>query len=582
MGEVKQMFRIKKILMSCVCLFCFFGFANIVKANNSEITLVQECEYKPIYGKLKGDHGENGQSIYIGYTQLRTPSGGTFEIQARYNRSKEFEHLGDIKDYFGFNVDHQSNTAVTYASAVNGNAGACPKYMTIELISDDDHKPLFYNDLSDSSQCNDNPSTKCKAYFSLVKTISNVKIDPTEKYWSYTTAADNTAICSDLTFKISISGNQLVGIANYGRNTKFTEEKNPWTSPKPLQDLTFDDVHDLATKSKFTNKLYFNPDDGGWGGKTSIGIGGEGTDYCYTTSNLSTQYSCATASELKATITSIENRIATAYPDIQTLYSQNTKWYGNQVGPMTYENYHDADSLLKVIDKINTGLDAAVIDEAKVKAIENDLNKITSGEYQVAGKSACKDAKILADDAYKKLQQEAKYFTGKLQTLQSSSKNALSRLEELKEQGKVDDETYNQAAANVNAIEVKISSNIKMLDRVRAGMLEGMDFRFSFDPDSWDKQLSTCGVLSSDMKDFIDLILWYIKIAGVILAIILSLADYIKAASGSDDKSMANANKRVLMRIIFVAILFLVPAILEFILGALNISTTAGSLKCLR
>lgn len=575
----------KKILFGVICLLCCFGFVKVVKANNYLTTIFQECEYELSYGNLKGDHGKKGKNIYIGYTQLKTPSGANFEIQARYDRSKEFEHLGDIKNYFGFNVDHQTMSYNSYSTAVAGDAGSCPKYMTIELISDDDHKPLFYNDLSKSAQCNYNPSpsTKCKAYFSLVSTVNNVKIDATEKYWTYTTSADNAAICSDLTFKISVSGGQLVGIGTYGRNSKYKDEKKAWTQPKPLQDLTFDDVYDIATKNKFTRNLYFNPDDGGWGGKTSIGIGSEGVDYCYTSSTLSTAYTCITSSEIRSYLNTIEARVNTAYPNIDQLYKSTTKTYGTSVGAQDYSNITDPVKLEEIIKNINTELENAIVDEDKIDAIEEDLNDITSGEYKAGdGKSACKDAKLLVADVHEKLQANAKSFTSKLQTIKQAARNALSHLTKLKEQGAIDEETYNQIVAEYDDIDKKVTNNIKVLDRVRAGMLEGMEFRFASDPDAWDRQLKTCGVLSQDMRDFIDLILWYIKIAGVVLAVILSFVDYIKAASGSDDKSMANANKKVLMRIIFVALLFLVPAILEFVLGALKISTTAGSLSCLK
>lgn len=90
-----------------------------------------------------------------------------------------------------------------------------------------------------------------------------------------------------------------------------------------------------------------------------------------------------------------------------------------------------------------------------------------------------------------------------------------------------------------------------------------------------------CDLISHDLAEFLNIILWYVKIVGIVLAIVLSLIDYIKSAAASDEKSMSAANKRMITRFILVAVLFLLPAILEFILGALNISTTAGSLECL-
>jgi len=98
---------------------------------------------------------------------------------------------------------------------------------------------------------------------------------------------------------------------------------------------------------------------------------------------------------------------------------------------------------------------------------------------------------------------------------------------------------------------------------------------------TYNTELDGCGLLGDELIDILDTILWYIRIAGVVLAIILSLIDYIKAATGFDDKAMASTNKRFITRFILVAVLFLIPALLSFMLKALNISTTSGSIDCL-
>ena len=93
---------------------------------------------------------------------------------------------------------------------------------------------------------------------------------------------------------------------------------------------------------------------------------------------------------------------------------------------------------------------------------------------------------------------------------------------------------------------------------------------------------SGCDILSRDLKKFLNTILWYVKIAAIVLAMILSLLDYVKAAAGTDDKPMTAANKRFITRLLLIIILFLLPVILTFILNLLNVgSATGDSIECL-
>lgn len=91
-----------------------------------------------------------------------------------------------------------------------------------------------------------------------------------------------------------------------------------------------------------------------------------------------------------------------------------------------------------------------------------------------------------------------------------------------------------------------------------------------------------CSIIGGDFKEFLNTILFYIKIIAIVLAVILSLLDYIKAASGSDDKPMTKANNNFITRLILVIVLFLLPVILTFLLNVLHINNVTGdSIQCL-
>lgn len=89
-----------------------------------------------------------------------------------------------------------------------------------------------------------------------------------------------------------------------------------------------------------------------------------------------------------------------------------------------------------------------------------------------------------------------------------------------------------------------------------------------------------CSIFSSDFIEFMQLMLDYIRIAGLVLAVVLSIMDYTKAIFGSDDKSNEKANKRFATRLIVLALLFLIPAVINFVLNLFNIQGSGDNGTC--
>ena len=83
-----------------------------------------------------------------------------------------------------------------------------------------------------------------------------------------------------------------------------------------------------------------------------------------------------------------------------------------------------------------------------------------------------------------------------------------------------------------------------------------------------------------ELKELLQTILDYIRIAGIALAVILQIADYVKAIFGSNDDSMAKANKRFVTRLIAIGLLFLVPSLLNFALSLFNVLDAAEAGTC--
>ena len=85
-------------------------------------------------------------------------------------------------------------------------------------------------------------------------------------------------------------------------------------------------------------------------------------------------------------------------------------------------------------------------------------------------------------------------------------------------------------------------------------------------------------VEGGELKELLQTILDYIIIAGIALAVILQIADYVKAIFGSNDDGMTKANKRFVTRLIAIGLLFLIPSVLNFVLSLFEISgSSAGT-----
>lgn len=89
-----------------------------------------------------------------------------------------------------------------------------------------------------------------------------------------------------------------------------------------------------------------------------------------------------------------------------------------------------------------------------------------------------------------------------------------------------------------------------------------------------------CGILSNDLQEWLQWLLDVIRIGGLVLAVVLGIADYMTATFASNEEGMSKANKNFSTRLLCLAILFLVPTLIEFLLTLLNIGVTAKDPTC--
>ena len=94
-----------------------------------------------------------------------------------------------------------------------------------------------------------------------------------------------------------------------------------------------------------------------------------------------------------------------------------------------------------------------------------------------------------------------------------------------------------------------------------------------------------CDIISDNISEFLNHLFWVISIAGILLLVIMTMVEFIKALTGSDDSGLIKGFKHTLIRIIAVIILLLLPTILTALLNLVNKYSTYkigedGSVTC--
>lgn len=81
-----------------------------------------------------------------------------------------------------------------------------------------------------------------------------------------------------------------------------------------------------------------------------------------------------------------------------------------------------------------------------------------------------------------------------------------------------------------------------------------------------------CGIFTSDMIDLAKKIVGYVQIGTVFLALVLGILDFVGAIGSDKDNAFKDAGKKFLKRLIAVALVFLVPALLGIILNFISVA----------
>lgn len=574
--------KIAKIFVFALSMFLCMGYVNA-----KEFVGVGSCTYKALWGKeeLNSDIQTNGVDFYFTDLTIRNedddPGAKEYVFTQSYADAidqKYFQNMAffePFKDSFSYILETYESYHTTFKS-VYEKTGKCPTNLMYKK-SGNEYKPIFTSD-DIKSYCGSNTEATDSCPIVLKNTTSDLKIVTDEDAWTINIDGDNS--CSLTTVNLNIDADGYIkakllvaqGSQWYEKTNKSDIDvyvKTTGTASTQMQD-----IYQLVINNKFTKAFYRTDIDNE---KFYVSSSTYSNNSCNLSSdNVFTRgKTCASKSELKTVFDKYESGILTIYPNINSLYEEvSSPGYTDSTGfhertAYTYTSESNVASLNTIVEKTGS---VSIENEASVDAIKKELNSILDGTHPALnGKKPCQDTIDEVNKLLTRIANTASEYAKKVEVIKEAGTNARKRAEEL---GATSEELAAMDAI-LSKLDIIIERNRNVAENIRTSLLSNTNINLG------GLSESGCGIISPEMKKFLNTVLWYIRIAGVVLTIILSLLDYIKAATGSDDKSMAAANKKFVTRVVLVAVLFLIPVLLDFLLSTLNISTTAGSISCL-
>lgn len=539
-------------------------FIGIQKADAAtSVDFYVECNYKYTLHADQTRDGSDNTTVY--YSGMKDSDGDeiglvAYEYEGVNGGATEFGVKANYSKWYAF-LNGETSKPVTSFKSIYTSTKECPKYLYAEFTSksifgDMYYKMVFSDTKPDICVAGD---AKCKILGESTGTVKKVTYYEDEIFWENTYTGEET--CDKLHVKIYIAGKQFKTDYDNAVGSGYTSVA---VKGENVQDVDFEDIYNIANGKD--PGIYVNPNEGGGIQTQGVAFGRAlGTTYCHLSDGMPTlAKSCATYDSVKSTVIAKQDEAlasAKGIDDVAAKYLTFNRT-SDSYSSKSYSTVTDATTLSNTASEINKALTDSKFSETSTSYIQY-LTGLVSGN------TLCTEDEEQIGSILSSYSDLAAKKAAEVTVLKDTLTKIKERLTALGETEKAEEVAgYIDTAAGVAANITTVSETAK------TSYLAGQDFKIkTYDPNN------PCGVISTELKEFLQTIIDYIRIAGIALAVILGIIDYIKVIFGSDEKSMANANKRFSTRLIAVALLFLIPAILTFVLGLFNIlgSGTAGT-----
>lgn len=577
--------KLNKLFLFLFIPLFIFGFNNIVKADDDGVVAYLECRYKLsdlslvdeyylnddntlsfYYSEavVNGDILKNKLFIkvnptfaigngYIYYEEATdsTPFYGEFVGEDEYNSNNFDGFYEGIFNISKFKINSSEDAYRTFIYAYENNTRTCPNYFVLYKKQEAGGFlnlrkaigiPRFTNDINDAC---DESRSNCFLTAELVSQPERFVIYPNEISWKFPSISSGGKACDKLeaTFFMD-TDNSFKGKIFYPEESDFYKDsaKKEVTTELDVGGRPLDFLYYLLNY----NKVY-TADINGKAGKESFRIiGGTmmGENYCnfnYVV-NVTENFNCKKydENEIKPYITNFNDQ----YKDLEDFANSHLNSLGDKWAPKDYSGYEDADelvSLAKEFEERSENIDLG-------DSLTNYLNAFD-----------CSIDKSNLDLIYKEKNDKQDMIGKILSAMKETLENIINRLQEL---GFTEEaEQYSETLDRYDNLIEEIN-RIVAVNNMRNYLGDGVHFI----------DITGCGIFTDKLKAWLIQLLNVIKIAALVLTLVLGMVDFLKASASGEADAMKKTWKNFYRRLLIVVLLFLLPVIIEFILGLININ----------
>lgn len=467
---------------------------------------------------------------------------------------------GENKLFGGILVKNLDDIYKTFKDASENNENTCPNYIVLLKANKASYNIHFYNkNVDDDARCG-NDYAKCAAVGVLKKTLKPQFFysEDAQKWHFYGDVNNSNVTCHGLIADMYINNRTFKANLYYDEETAADDYKKK----KATVDVTLKDITpiDFAYNLFVNNQIYRNNN----GTKILAKINKDHTGKFVigpVFGAVDKTAGCTINIGEKEKASSTVN--CTKYDDIQgELDAKQSEYnllsinFGSSINKYLDKDYSNYDKA----SLINTESEIYSLMENQGKALESKLPDYATYVTDIYQNKVCKSDQKKVEEYLNRLEEYRSDLEDKLNAVADS----YTKIEERAKKLNLTEAELQQISEHKQSITGIVESikKYKTLTKV-TNLLEGkvkITIR------------EGCAVITTDFKDWLIQLLDIVKIAGLVLTIILGMIDFFKGVASEDADAMKKVTKNFSRRLIAVALLFLLPVIIEFILNIVNIA----------
>lgn len=561
-----------KILLFILMGIFAFTFNNKVMAAEDGVIGILECGYKFNDSSILGE----GYMFY--YTQLETDtinaSKGLFQYSEIFLGQRETTYSVYLLPEFdvnGITIQHKSMNQ-TFGKIVE-KSGACPKYLVYQNVGKTGgflgfgEKTTYNGKFSESIEEYCDTSKKCPVIGELVPGGDRIVVYGDEQEWNFTTSGETGSACDAANVRIYVSGTKLKGEISYPKTSSFYDKsakKTVTVDIKMTDPGLFENVNLFNFSSHFrylydllqNNEIkqgFIRGDKGNE--KIVLADKGESGSSCtLEKKEVVEELKCTPYDQIVSNLAVINNAYIGMKSSFHLFANKNldVNTSNDTYKPIDYSNY-----TIEQLNKAASDIDDYFNDDKKGGKLKNAY-KAYLDAIQSNQDSICKADKHFLEEKIDELGKDNESIQKKTEGLIESLTKIKSQLNKL---GAGDDaKKVDEYIEHGNDFlgEFKHYASITSL-----GDLTNIKVNLSYK--------EGCGIISNSLQEWLIELLDIIKIVAVVLTLVLGMFDFFKGITSGEADAMKKVWKSFSRRLIAVVLLFLLPVIIEFILGLVNI-----------